>query len=162
MQLRATGFGFSRCVFIRRSLRGVFRTARNRGGKSRHWRGFLRPSNPFDSKQRKKEATGFGFSRCVFIRRSLRGVFRTARNRGGESLHRRDFLRPSNPFEQLDQRKREALSLSFSLVGATGFEPTAFWSRTKRATKLRYAPNMEPMKGLEPLTRALRMRCSTN
>ena len=26
------------------------------------------------------------------------------------------------------------------LVGATGFEPTTFWSRTKRATKLRYAP----------------------
>ena len=26
------------------------------------------------------------------------------------------------------------------VVGATGFEPAAFWSRTKRATKLRYAP----------------------
>lgn len=26
------------------------------------------------------------------------------------------------------------------LVGATGFEPAASWSRTKRATKLRYAP----------------------
>ena len=28
-----------------------------------------------------------------------------------------------------------------AMVGATGFEPAAFWSRTKRATKLRYAPN---------------------
>ncbi len=26
------------------------------------------------------------------------------------------------------------------LVGARGFEPPASWSRTKRATKLRYAP----------------------
>lgn len=25
------------------------------------------------------------------------------------------------------------------MVEATGFEPTTFWSRTKRATKLRYA-----------------------
>ena len=27
------------------------------------------------------------------------------------------------------------------MVEATGFEPAAFWSRTKRATKLRYASN---------------------
>ncbi len=27
------------------------------------------------------------------------------------------------------------------MVGATGFEPAASWSRTKRATKLRYAPS---------------------
>ena len=27
------------------------------------------------------------------------------------------------------------------MVGATGFEPATFWSRTKRATKLRYAPD---------------------
>ena len=26
------------------------------------------------------------------------------------------------------------------LVGVTGFEPATFWSRTKRATKLRYTP----------------------
>ena len=26
------------------------------------------------------------------------------------------------------------------MVGVTGFEPTTFWSRTKRATKLRYTP----------------------
>lgn len=26
-------------------------------------------------------------------------------------------------------------------VEVAGFEPAAFWSRTKRATKLRYAPN---------------------
>lgn len=29
----------------------------------------------------------------------------------------------------------------FILVEVTGFEPATFWSRTKRATKLRYAPN---------------------
>jgi hypothetical protein len=26
------------------------------------------------------------------------------------------------------------------VVGVTGFEPATFWSRTKRATKLRYTP----------------------
>ena len=44
------------------------------------------------------------------------------------------------------------------LVGATGFEPTAFWSRTKRATKLRYAPNgaNEGTRTLDPrITNAL-------
>ena len=40
-----------------------------------------------------------------------------------------------------------------NLVEVTGFEPATFWSRTKRATKLRYtSASMEPMKGLEPLT----------
>ncbi len=38
-----------------------------------------------------------------------------------------------------------------SMVGVAGFEPATFWSRTKRATKLRYTP-VEPIKGLEPLT----------
>ena len=38
-------------------------------------------------------------------------------------------------------------------VEVAGFEPAAFWSRTKRATKLRYTSSvMEPMSGLEPLT----------
>ena len=38
--------------------------------------------------------------------------------------------------------KKSAESVFFLqdfLVEATGFEPTTFWSRTKRATKLRYA-----------------------
>ena len=35
-----------------------------------------------------------------------------------------------------------SLSLSGILVGATGFEPATFSSRTRRATKLRYAPKM--------------------
>ena len=30
---------------------------------------------------------------------------------------------------------------AFCVVEVTGFEPAAFWSRTKRATKLRYASN---------------------
>ena len=37
-------------------------------------------------------------------------------------------------------------------VEVVGLEPTAFWSRTKRATKLRYTSEMEPIKGLKPLT----------
>ena len=38
------------------------------------------------------------------------------------------------------------------MVEVVGFEPTAFWSRTKRATRLRYTSTLEPIKGLEPLT----------
>ena len=37
-------------------------------------------------------------------------------------------------------------------VEVAGFEPAAFRSRTKRATKLRYTSILEPMRGLEPLT----------
>ena len=49
------------------------------------------------------------------------------------------------------------------LVEVTGFEPTAFWSRTKRATKLRYTSiKREPTKGLGPLTCGLRNRYSTD
>ena len=47
------------------------------------------------------------------------------------------------------------------VVEVTGFEPATFWSRTKRATKLRYTSALEPTKGLEPLTCGLRNRCST-
>ncbi len=43
--------------------------------------------------------------------------------------------------------------LVLNMVEVTGFEPATFWSRTKRATKLRYtSKKMEPIKGLEPLT----------
>ena len=37
-------------------------------------------------------------------------------------------------------------------VEVAGFEPAAFWSRTKRATKLRYTSKSEPTEGLEPST----------
>ena len=38
------------------------------------------------------------------------------------------------------------------MVGAAGLEPATFWSRTRRATRLRYAPNvlLVPQAGLEP------------
>ena len=49
----------------------------------------------------------------------------------------------------------------FEVVEVTGFEPATFWSRTKRATKLRYT-SKQPTKGLEPLTCGLRNRCSTD
>ena len=48
------------------------------------------------------------------------------------------------------------------VVGVAGFEPATFCSRSKRATKLRYTPKVEPIKGLEPLTCGLRNRCSTD
>ena len=47
------------------------------------------------------------------------------------------------------------LQAAVYLVEVTGFEPATFWSRTKRATKLRYTSiekKLEPIKGLEPLT----------
>ena len=52
------------------------------------------------------------------------------------------------------QTKKPCKSLiykAFQLVEVAGFEPAAFWSRTKRATKLRYTSILEPMRGLEPL-----------
>ena len=38
------------------------------------------------------------------------------------------------------RRPQSAKRLSRKLVGATGFEPATPWSRTKCATRLRYAP----------------------
>ncbi len=42
----------------------------------------------------------------------------------------------------------------FNLVGATGFEPATFCSRSKRATRLRYAPDVFVIKTLAILTPA--------
>ena len=36
------------------------------------------------------------------------------------------------------EAKKKTLALQGFLVEVAGFEPAAFWSRTKRATKLRY------------------------
>ena len=50
-------------------------------------------------------------------------------------------------------KNRKPFDFRLFLVEVTGFEPATFWSRTKRATKLRYTSlSLEPMKGLEPLT----------
>ena len=65
------------------------------------------------------------------------------------------FLR-FNKMSDVQKDKRKPSNHSdywVSVVEVTGFEPATFWSRTKRATKLRYtSKDMEPMKGLEPLT----------
>ena len=53
------------------------------------------------------------------------------------------------------KKRTETLYQSFSpfMVEVAGFEPAAFWSRTKRATKLRYTSILlEPIRGLGPLT----------
>ena len=42
----------------------------------------------------------------------------------------------------LDKKIRESNKLAYFLVGVTGLEPAASWSRTKRATKLRYTPSL--------------------
>ena len=50
-------------------------------------------------------------------------------------------------------KKDHPIWMVFFMVGVTGFEPATFWSRTKRATKLRYTPKkMEPMWGFGPQT----------
>ena len=38
------------------------------------------------------------------------------------------------------RKKDHPIWMVFFVVGVTGFEPATFWSRTKRATKLRYTP----------------------
>ena len=43
-------------------------------------------------------------------------------------------------FDAKKPNKKAVVRLPFCLVGVTGFEPATFWSRTKRATKLRYTP----------------------
>ena len=50
------------------------------------------------------------------------------------------------------EAKKKTLALQGFLVEVAGFEPAAFWSRTKRATKLRYTSSLEPIRGLGPLT----------
>ena len=60
----------------------------------------------------------------------------------------------------------QSQSCSRFVVEVRGFEPPASASRTQRSTKLSHtskcAYNLEPMRRLELLTCALRMRCSTN
>ena len=48
-----------------------------------------------------------------------------------------------NPVTLQHNKKRQGKTLSFLLVEATGLEPTTSWSRTKRATKLRYASTVK-------------------
>ena len=48
------------------------------------------------------------------------------------------------------------------MVEATGFEPTTSWSRTKRATKLRYASNGEYYIKPNALLQAILSRCNKN
>ena len=58
-----------------------------------------------------------------------------------------------------ESRRKSAL---FPVVEATGFEPTTSWSRTKRATKLRYASNGEYYIKPGTLLQAILSRCNEN
>ena len=67
--------------------------------------------------------------------------------------------------QYLVDKKKNHLHFAMQMVKSVevaGFEPAAFWSRTKRATKLRYTSKSEPTEGLEPSTCGLRNRCSTD
>ncbi len=44
----------------------------------------------------------------------------------------------SNPFA--NQKEKDCFRSPFFLVGVSGFEPEASWTRTKRDTKLRHTP----------------------
>ena len=44
----------------------------------------------------------------------------------------------SPPFQGNKKARNRSDCKAFSRVEVAGFEPAAFWSRTKRATKLRY------------------------
>ena len=46
-----------------------------------------------------------------------------------------------------NEAKKKTLALQGFLVEVAGFEPAAFWSRTKRATKLRYTSMAGANKG---------------
>ena len=48
------------------------------------------------------------------------------------------------------------------MVGTVGFEPTAPWSQTRCATRLRHAPNVGWMTGFEPATTGITIQGSTN
>ncbi len=77
----------------------------------------------------------------------LRGLFSVVTVYNAESCKSE---KPRNNFPKL--KTGEYCRSILSGVEVAGFEPAAFWSRTKRATKLRYTSLMEPMRGLEPLT----------
>ncbi len=70
---------------------------------------------------------------------------------------------PSNPVDVRENGKESRRkSALFSVVEATGFEPTTSWSRTKRATKLRYASNGEYYIKPGTLLQAFLSRCNKN
>ncbi len=53
---------------------------------------------------------------------------------------RNALLRKQLVLNRLDASKKNNTSGVVFLVGVTGFEPATFYSRSKRATKLRYTP----------------------
>ena len=66
---------------------------------------------------------------------------------------------PSNPVDVRNNEKESRQKPApFFVVEATGFEPTTSWSRTKRATKLRYASNGEYYIKPNALLQAISMR----
>ena len=49
------------------------------------------------------------------------------------------------------KKNRKPFDFRLFLVEVTGFEPATFWSRTKRATKLRYTSNYGANEGTRTL-----------
>ncbi len=84
----------------------------------------------------------FPSSRGSFISKEwVAQTFRLIWSRANTSHAIAYEFRHNYAVENRRSQKKDLLnSVSLFLVGATGFEPAASWSRTKRATKLRYAP----------------------
>ena len=53
------------------------------------------------------------------------------------------FTRRSSPDTRI-KKLRQHIVVAIFLVEVTGLEPTTSWSRTKRATKLRYTSSLRP------------------
>ena len=86
-----------------------------------------------------------GFSAGLRLACAPRGASARLRYPAPKSLALRAFsrltaVRASNPVICKRPRKKQPITAAFLLVGVTGFEPATFWSRTKRATNLRYTP----------------------
>ena len=82
------------------------------------------------------------FLRCLFKKDCTPNHRKWQRSKGGIFALRRlpmmlELLRVN---ECLLKKQKGKPFKDLPMVGATGFEPTASWTRTKRDTKLRHAP----------------------
>ena len=78
----------------------------------------------------------------LFMSAEIISAFRSARQVCADLRHKLahplSYTKRVKLSRSSDAQKRTAKMLPFFVVEVTGFEPTTSWSRTKRATKLRY------------------------
>ena len=77
---------------------------------------------------------------------ALASLVDVRRDASGRSVRcHRQIQRPVRGSRVRHRSRRLRSARVPSSVGVPGFEPGTFWSRTKRATKLRYTPRDEPI-----------------